>query len=300
MVIDHAVFYHSRQVLLDHPAAAARSFPRSCGIELAVTLDGQLRQFGPGNTLGFQHSSQTLGNRHSQSDCIFRDEFGIQPVHADLHGVEHLGEAPTVPGHGESIQQRALQIRYGYVNLTNPPLPAAEEAVGLDLSEPVQRISYQEAAPGALPLRPVLPQTGHPGVRCGKNEHVPRYLLCQPVIVQGRPVGDHGRRDEGRGDFDMGGYNPGHRGRKCVETSAKRHDPVVPTEVIQGFDKVGVLQANAGHQFPGPVRCEDAVPLVGKEPDQLDADKGLLGLYTDCHWRFQGLHLDEQAACFVN
>ena len=117
-------------------------------------------------------------------------------------------------------------------------------------------------ATAVLRVAGASPRAGDPGIRCDKNEHVPRYLPCQPVIVQSRPVGDHGGKDEGRGDFEfMGGYDPGHDGRKCVESSAQRHDPVVTTEVVQGFDKVGVLQADAGRQFPGPVRCEDAVPL---------------------------------------
>ena len=115
--------------------------------------------------------------------------------------MEHFGEVPAVPGHGESIQQRALQIRYQYADLTDPLLPAAEEAIRLDLDESVQRISCQETAPG--PRRPALLRAGDPGVRCGKDEHVPRYLLCQPVMVQSRPVGDHGWRDEGCGDFEV-------------------------------------------------------------------------------------------------
>ena len=42
-------------------------------------------------------------------------------------------------------------------------------------------------------------------------------------------------------------------------------------------------QAYARRQLPGPVRREDAVPLISEEPHQLDTDQGSLGLCAGSH-----------------
>ena len=76
----------------------------------------------------------------------------------------------------------------------------------------------------------------------------------------------------------VGGRNPRDRGRERIESSPEGDDPVVLTEVVQRFGEVGVLQTYTRRELPGPVRCEDAVSLIGEQPDQLDADQRLLGL----------------------
>ena len=83
---------------------------------------------------------------------------------------------------------------------------------------------------------------------------------------------------------------PGHSGGQGVEASAQRDYPVVSPQVVECLSKVGVLEADAGGEFPGAVRCEDAVPLVGQETHQLDSYQGLLGLCADAFiWTGQAL-----------
>ena len=89
---------------------------------------------------------------------------------------------------------------------------------------------------------------------------------------------------QGRGYLEFVGVrNPRDRGRERVESSPEGDDPVVLTEVVQRFGEVGVLQTYTRRELPGPLRREDAVSLIGEQPDQLDTDQRLLGLCASSH-----------------
>ena len=89
-------------------------------------------------------------------------------------------------------------------------------------------------------------------------------------------MGNHGWVDQGCGYLEFVGVrNPRDRGRERIESSPEGYDPVVLTEVVQRFGEVGVLQTYTRRELPGPIRREDAVSLIGEQPDQLDADQRL-------------------------
>ena len=81
--------------------------------------------------MGFERPPQALGRGHAQPDGVLCDAFDVQLRHRGLEGVERLPESPAVLGHGEAVQQRALQVRHGHTGFADPQVLTAEEAVGL-------------------------------------------------------------------------------------------------------------------------------------------------------------------------
>ena len=113
---------------------------------------------------------------------------------------------------------------------------------------------------------------------------MPRDLLRQPMIVQGRPVGDRRRLDQLHGYLELvDAGNPGHRRRQGIEAAAQGNDPIIPPQVVQRLDEIVVTQPCPRRQLSRSVRGENAVAFIGEEPDQLDAGHGPLRLSQSDH-----------------
>lgn len=232
-----------------------------------------------------QHPSKSLDSRDPEPQRISDDAIDVDLFQRDPERVHHLAETAAVTGHGKSIQKCALDISDGHARFADPHVSYAEESFGGGLNEPVPRAVRDVYARGAgMPLTAVAGNRSPTG---REDEHLPRRLIGEPVVVHRRPMRNSGRVDESHGDFEfMRVRDARHRRGQGVQSPSHGHDPTVSAQVMKSLTQIRFLQTDTRGYLFGAVGREKSVAFVGELPDQIDSDQRLLRLGAE-RWFFE-------------
>jgi hypothetical protein len=84
------------------------------------------------------------------------------------------------------------------------------------------------------------------------------------MIVQGRPVADGCRTDQGHGDLILMDWSDAwNRARQSIKASTEGDNPSIATQVVESFPQIRILETYLRGKFSGSLCGKDALSFSG-------------------------------------